>query len=67
MLQLNGITFSYNNHPQSFMQGGANLVDAHNFCKTGLVNLSLALNMDPQTVLDYYQARIESDPNLVTT
>ena len=34
--------------------------------ETGLVNLSLALNMDRQTIVDY-QARIESDPDTVTT
>ena len=69
MLELNcknNITFSFDRHPQYFMQGGATLVDAQNFFKTGLVNLGVALNMDRQTVA-HYQARIESDPNLVTT
>ena len=49
------------------MQGGAKFVDDENLCKTGLMNLCLALlNMDPKTVVDY-QARIDSDCNLVTT
>ena len=48
------------------MMGGAKPVDVQNFCKTGLVNLGLALNMDPQTIKDC-QARINSDPDLVTT
>ena len=39
------------------MNHGAKLVDAVNFCKTGLMNLSLALIIDPHTVADY-QARI---------
>ena len=48
------------------MNHGAKLIDAVNFCKTGLMNLSLALTIDPHTVADY-QARIDSDCNLVTT
>ena len=30
-------------------------------------NLSLALTIDPHTVADYYQARIDSDCDLITT
>ena len=48
------------------MMGGAKPVDAKKFCTTGLVNLSLALNMDPQTVVEC-QDRIDSDHDLVTT
>ena len=62
----NNIAFSYNHHPQFFMKGGATLADAQNFCKTGLMNLNLALNMDPQAVA-HYQARIDSDHDLVKT
>merc|ERR1719506_1215468 len=46
--------------------GGAKLDECKSFCKTGLVNLSLALNLDPKTVANY-QARINSDDDLVTT
>tara|TARA_B110001452_G_C15077254_1_gene375938 strand:+ start:391 stop:495 length:105 start_codon:yes stop_codon:yes gene_type:complete len=34
------------------MKGGAKVVDAENFCQTGLINLTLALNIDPITVAD---------------
>ena len=59
----NNLTYTFNKHPASFMMGGATLVDAQNFCKTGLMNLSLALNMHPKTVANY-QAHIDSDPHL---
>ena len=62
----NNLTYTFNNHPASFMLGGAKLDECKSFCKTGLVNLSLALNLDPKTVANY-QARINSDDDLVTT
>ena len=49
------------------MNHGAKLVDAVNFCKTGLMNLSLALTIGPHTVADYQARIIDSDCDLVTT